>query len=90
MKQDRIEFRTSHDERQQIETAASFLGMNISSYLRMVALECSTEVLKSSETLILSNRDRDLFLQALENPPRPNKNLKKALADYRRSNGKFC
>jgi uncharacterized protein (DUF1778 family) len=89
MKEDRIEFRTSHEERRQIETAASFLGMNTSTYLRMVALERSVEILRTSETLVLSDRDRDLFLQALENPPKLNKPLKKALTEYRRNNGKF-
>ncbi|HSX10527.1 MAG TPA: DUF1778 domain-containing protein [Chlamydiales bacterium] len=89
MKQDRIEFRISHQERQQIETAASFLGMNVSTYLRLIALERSVEILKNSETVVLSDRDRDLFLRALENPPKPNKNLKKAFASYRRKGGKF-
>ncbi len=89
MKQDRIEFRTNHEERQQIETAASFLGMNTSAYLRMVALERSVEILRTSETLTLSDRDRDLFLQALENPPKLNETLKEALIEYRRNDGKF-
>ena len=83
-KQDRVEFRTSHQEREQIEKAAAFLGMNISAYLRMVALERSTEVIKNSRTLLLSDRDRDVFLAALERPPNPNKNLKKAFTEYRR------
>ena len=33
MKEDRFEFRASHQERRQIEEAASFLDMNISAYL---------------------------------------------------------
>ena len=82
-KQDRVEFRTSHQEREQIEKAAAFLGMNVSAYLRMVALERSMEILKSNKTLLLSDQDRDLFLKALESPPKPNKNLKKAFRDYR-------
>jgi len=82
MKQDRVEFRTSNRERRQIEKAAAFLGMNVSSFLRKTALERSIEVLKSSDTLTLNDADRDLFLNALENPPKPNKNLINAFRFY--------
>ena len=36
----------------------------------------SEQDLKESEKIILSNRDRDLVMSALENPPEPNKALK--------------
>jgi hypothetical protein len=35
----------------------------------------------------LSDRDRDLFLQLLENPPKANKALKKAFAEYKARHG---
>jgi uncharacterized protein (DUF1778 family) len=85
MKQDRIEFRSSHSERIQMERAALVLGMNLSSYLRMAALERSEEILRESSTFILQNKERDEFLTALENPIKPNKALKQALKHYRRS-----
>lgn len=88
MKQDRVEFRTNHQERQQIEKAAAFLGMNVSAYLRMIALEKSEEILKSNTTLSLSSRDWDMFMDLLENPPKTNKNLKKAVADYQKMSKK--
>ena len=84
MKEDRVEFRTSHKEREQFEMAASFLGMNLSSFLRMSALERSVEILKESHFTTLSDNDRDIFLSALENPPKPHKNLKKAFSEYQK------
>lgn len=84
MKEDRVEFRTSHQEREQFEVAASFLGMNLSSFLRMAALERSVEVLKKTQMMVLSNNDRDIFMSALEKPLKPNKNLKKALSEYKK------
>lgn len=84
MREDRVEFRASRNEREQIENAAKFLGMSVSAYLRMVALERSRDVLKNNNEFILSDQDRDQFLEALENPPQPNKNLQKAFRDYRR------
>ncbi len=83
MKQDRIEFRTNHEERQKMEAAANFVGMNLSTFLRLTMLERSAEILKQRDSLVLSDQDSNAFLQALENPPKPNKALKKALKVYR-------
>ncbi len=58
--------------------AANFLGINLSAFLRMAALERSTEIIKENDNLLLTDKDRDSFLNALEKPLKPNKNLKKA------------
>lgn len=84
MKEDRMEFRTSHQEKMQFEVAATYLGMNLSTFLRMAALEKSAEVVRKSDILLLSDRDRDAFLNALEHPSKPNKNLKRAFAEYKK------
>jgi uncharacterized protein (DUF1778 family) len=84
MKKDRVEFRTSHQEREQFEKAATYLGINLSAFLRMAALERSAEIVKESNLLVLSDRDRDTFLAALENPPEPNENLKNAFLEYQK------
>lgn len=36
----------------------------------------------------LSDRDRDLFLSLLDNPPPPNEALKRAVKEYRKRHGK--
>lgn len=81
---DRIEFRTLTSEKAQFTTAATLLGINLSTFVRMAALEKSNAILKENNTLVLSDRDRDTFLKALENPPQPNENLKKAFLEYQR------
>lgn len=78
-KLDRLEFRTSQNERLQIEAAAQFIDVSLSIFLRMIALERSNEILKQKNTLTLADQDRDGFLNALKNPPKPNKALKEAL-----------
>lgn len=82
MKQDRIALRASQRERNRLLEAATFTGMTLSAFLRQAALEKSDEILKSRDDLILSDRDRDLFLDALENPPKPNKRLQQAFNKY--------
>ncbi len=84
MKRERVEFRTSTVELKQFEKAADILGMNLSSFLRTIALERSSEILRRQESILLNNKDRDAFLAALDNPPEPNKALKQAYKDYKR------
>lgn len=42
------------------------------------------EIIRQQESLELSNKDRDAFLAALENPPAPNNEVKEAFSDYKR------
>lgn len=85
MKNERVELRASHQERKLLEKAASSLGMNLSTFIRMAARERASEILRSNTTIMLTERDADLFLNALENPPKPNTNLKKAFSKYQRT-----
>lgn len=82
MKQDRIELRASQNERKRLLEAAIFTGMTLSAFLRQAALEKSDNVLKNRDLITLSDRDRDIFLAALENPPGPNKRLQQAFNTY--------
>lgn len=83
MKQERVEFRTSDFERKQFEEAANLKGMSFA-FLRNAALEISSEILKQHESILLSNKDRDAFLKALDHQPEPNKEMKKAYKEYKR------
>ena len=40
------------------------------------------QILEVHHKLVLSDRDRDLFLQLLVNPPQPNQALKKAMKQF--------
>lgn len=82
MKEERVEFRASHDERQRIERAAASVGMNISAFLRMIALQKSDEIIRSATNLTLTSRDWDMFMDLLENPPKINRRLKAAISKY--------
>ena len=82
MKQERLDVRTNANEKKKFEEAASLLGMNLSSFVRMSVLEKSTQVLRQHDTIFLSDKARDAFLEALQNPPKPNKELKKAFKEY--------
>jgi uncharacterized protein (DUF1778 family) len=42
-------------------------------------------VLERHHVTVLSDRDRDIFLQMLDNPPPPNEALKKAAKRYKQT-----
>ena len=47
-------------------------------------MDHANDVLSKSETVLLSDRDRDLFYSLVESPPKPNKNLVKLMRNQRR------
>jgi uncharacterized protein (DUF1778 family) len=85
MNQARIDFRTTTEIKSLIEKAATLRGMTVSDFATTVLLEKSQEVLQSSETTILTNRDRDIFLYLLDNHPTPNDKLLKATSRFKKA-----
>jgi uncharacterized protein (DUF1778 family) len=71
----RINLRTSPEAKALIERAAELMGITVSSYISQTMFEKSQQVLAEQETLTLSDRDRDAFLAALENPREPSQAL---------------
>ncbi len=61
-----------------IEQAAGFLGQTISAFTVATLVRHAEEIVERFGTLRLSDRDRDAFLAALDNPPVPNARLRKA------------
>ncbi len=81
-KQKRIDLRVTPEQKDLLERAAHFKGMSLSSYLLTNSLEAAQADLEVHHKLVLSDRDRDLFLQLLVNPPQPNPALKKAMKQF--------
>ncbi|MGH6905131.1 MAG: DUF1778 domain-containing protein [Geminicoccaceae bacterium] len=62
-----------------LERAASYTGSSLSDFVITRALAAANEVVQARETVMLSGRDWDAFLDALVNPPEPSAELKRAL-----------
>ncbi len=71
----RINLRTSPEVKALIERAAALMGTTVSSFISQTMYEASQRVVAEQDTLTLSDRDRDAFLAALENPPAPTQAL---------------
>jgi uncharacterized protein (DUF1778 family) len=84
-KSDRLEVRVSSEEKETLETAAAIAGLSISAYLRSRLLEQAQSEIAAQQNLVLTQKDWDLFIETIDNPPPANSALKSALAEYRQA-----
>lgn len=75
----RINLRTSPEAKALIERAAALMGTTVSAFMLQNAYEAAQRLIAEWEVITLSDRDRDAFLAALENPPEPNEALKRLM-----------
>lgn len=74
----RLDVRMASDRKDLIEQAAGLLGQTISAFTVSTLVREASDVVERFGTVSLSDRDRDAFLAALDNPPKPNARLKRA------------
>lgn len=79
----RLDFRIAPENKQVIEKAALLNGQTVSDFAVSTLLKSAREVLEHHEQTKLSDRDRDLFLEMLDNPPAPSEALRQAVENYR-------
>ena len=78
----RLDFRLSDEAKARIEKAALVSGQSLSDFAASTLTREANEVLASYEATVLSDRDRDLFLELLDAPDAPNEALQNAFARY--------
>lgn len=74
----RLDVRLGDKQKKLIEQAAGFLGQTISAFTVTTLVRQAEQVVERFGMLHLSDRDRDIFLAALDNAPQPNAKLRKA------------
>ncbi len=83
VKQERMHIRLDAPAKQKLERAATYMHKSLSEFVLSQALHAADEVISEHETLALSERDWQVFLDALENPPKPAPKLRRAFAEHR-------
>lgn len=86
-KDSRIDLRVTSEQKALLEQAAALKGVSLSAYTLLHLLPIAQQEMDNQEKLTLTNRDRDLFLSALENPPKLKGKLKSAIATYQEKYG---
>ncbi|QSJ19483.1 DUF1778 domain-containing protein [Nostoc sp. UHCC 0702] len=84
----RIDLRVTQEQKELLERAASLKGISLSAYTLFHLLPAAKQDIDVHERLVLSNRDRDLFMSVMENPPELKGKLKSAIHKYRQKYGK--
>jgi uncharacterized protein (DUF1778 family) len=68
---DRIELRTTRDEKRLLTAAASHERLDVTSFIMRAVLPTARDVVERAEHISLSERDTLRVLDLLENPPAP-------------------
>ena len=81
--QARFDARLPKEQKQFFERAA-FLGgfRNLTDFVIIAAQEKAKEIIKEKEQIIASEKDSQIFFDAIIKPKMPSETLKKALDDY--------
>ena len=70
-REDRIELRTTKEEKRLLATAAAHERLDVTSFIMRNVLPAAREIVDRAERIVLSERDAQRVLALLENPPKP-------------------
>lgn len=79
----RVNLRIDAESKKMLERAAAYAGSSLSDFVLANALAAAGRTIEEREKIVLSAADWEVFLDALDNPPKPNKRLKDALRRHR-------
>ena len=72
---DRIELRTTTEEKRLLSAAASYERSDITRFIMRTVLPAAREAVARAERIVLSERDSARVLKVLEKPPKPTRTL---------------
>ena len=79
MKNRSIYFDVSDEEKELIELAAKCNKQSMLSYVFSVVMKQAMLDVEKNESIVLNNKQRDLVLELLDNPPKANNSLKELI-----------
>jgi uncharacterized protein (DUF1778 family) len=68
---DRIELRTTKEEKRLLATAAAHERLDVTSFIMRNVMPAAKKVVDRAERIVLSERDSARVLKLLDNPPKP-------------------
>ena len=81
---ERLGFRVDKPTKALIERAARIERRKLTDFCMAALLDAARRTIAEHEALVLSDRDRAAFFDALVNPPAPSKRLQRAFAEHKR------
>jgi len=86
-KEERLEARITPAQKRLIERAAALRGTSVTEFVVASAQEAATNTIKDFDILQLRDQAREVFIDAVLNPPAPNDAARAAAERYRRNRG---
>lgn len=86
-KAERLEARIAPAQKEILQRAAELEGRSLTDFVVSAAQATAKRIIHEHEVLLLTARDRELFVKALSDPPAPNETLRKAARRYKRKHG---
>lgn len=84
-KEERLEARITPAQKRLIERAAALRGTSVTEFVVASAQEAATNTLKDFDILQLRDQAREVFINAVLNPPAPNDAARAAAVRYSRN-----
>ena len=84
-----IELNLTPEQKDTLEKAAAITGLSLTDYVIHQALSAGMEHITAYGKMILNDRDREIFMAALDNPPEPNDALKLAIKEHQEKYGNW-
>jgi uncharacterized protein (DUF1778 family) len=86
-RRDRLEARVTVDQKRLIARAANLRGTSVTDFVVESAQRAAKETIQDFEMLRLRDEAREVFVNAILNPPPPNKAARMAAARYKEDMG---
>jgi uncharacterized protein (DUF1778 family) len=83
-KNQRLEARLTPEQKHLIARAAALRGFTVTEFVVASAQQAASQALKDFELLTLHDSGRDVFVNALLNPPAPNQAARSAAKRYKK------
>jgi uncharacterized protein (DUF1778 family) len=87
-KKERLEARLTPEQKKHIEHAARIKGTSVSDFVVLSADDAAVRTIREQEVLTLNERAREVFVNALLNPPAPGRRLVAAAKRYKERTGR--
>lgn len=83
-KKERIEARITKEQKELFQRAAEIQGRTLTDFVVNSLQEAAGHAIKEFEMISLTDREREIFVEAMLYPPKPNKKLAAAAKAYNR------
>lgn len=87
VRNERLETRVTAEQKTLIEQAAALQGRSVTDFVLTSVQEAAQRAIQEHQSLDLSVRDSQAFVEALVNPPSVNDRLRETVRRYRQATG---